>query len=200
MDRRKISKSVTEKNLEILGGCPTSGPEGEVINRKFQYGNRLVETTEYGDAPGAPNCGPPGKRYCYQCHEPVDDVNFNCTLKYNDPMAEILGKCDSCGAPDYYPIGLCPACNGPVYKFSDNFACYHTISGACDFSLNSDHVVEQEVYSNIELANLLVGPMGTREYHGPGEPDTITYQKIVHTESAGWIIETTDCDPEKVLE
>ena len=147
---------------------------------------------------GCPDYGPPGDRHCYECYEPVDDKTLNSYLDYNDPMAAVLGKCDICGAPDYQHIGRCPSCNGPVYNFGDNYTCYNTISGACDFSISKEYLEEQEIYLNVELGNLLVGTMCNHEIHGPGEPHTITYQKIVHSTSTGWIIETTDYDPDQI--
>lgn len=144
-----------------------------------------------------PDCGPPGNRFCYECNEPVDDETFNSYLDYNDPMAAVLGKCDICGAPDYRDIGHCPVCNGPVLNFGENYACYHTISGNCDFSLSKNDLELQEINTNSMVGNLLIGPMRFNVIHGSGQPNTVMFQRIVHTKNEEWTVETLDYDPEQ---
>lgn len=162
----------------------------------FTYGEK--DGVQYEIPPGCPNCGPPGNRHCYECYEPVDDITLSSYLDYNDPMAAVLGKCDICGAPAYEDIGPCPACDGPVYEFANSFACYHTFSGNCNFTMTREYVVEQmeELIPRIQMGNLLVSPMCHEEICKNGKSN-ITYQRIVQSESS-WKIETTDYDPEKV--
>jgi hypothetical protein len=169
------------------------------MNDEYPFGFTFGEKNgvTYKIANGGPDCGPPGNRHCYECYEPVDDIKFNCYLEYDDPMAAVLGKCSICGAPDYQDIGPCPACNGPVYYFGNHYVCYYFINGICDFSVSKGNLEEQEIFSKVEFANLLVGPMRTHIIHGPDEPFTIIYQRIVHTENEGWAVETLDYDPEQ---
>lgn len=156
----------------------------------FTYGEK--DGVRYKISLGCPDNGPPGNRHCYQCYEPVDDKTLNSYLEYNDPMAAVLGKCDICSAPDYYDVGHCPACNGPVYNFGDSYACYNTISGTCDFAISKKNTEKHEIYSNLDFGDLLIGPRYIRVNERSGERYRL-YQRIEKSKRAGWVVKTSKC-------
>lgn len=158
----------------------------------LEHSDQLDEYGEYEIAPGCPDWGTPGKRRCYECGEPVDEIRRECTGHYDDPLAAVLGKCQVCGAPNYEVFGKCPDCGGPVYMFTGHFACYNTTSETCDFRISINRMEELDLIPcEIDIKYLLDDGLLIIE-DGFRDVPLVTHAQIVFNVGKGWDVKLSE--------
>lgn len=134
---------------------------------------------------------------CYECGEPVYDDTHKCCGVYDWHLAEVLGKCCICGAPNFFVYGDCPVCDGYVMHFPDTYACINTIQGTCDFSIDIDKVEEKlgfDAYHHYIKALLHEGWVAN--CYSPNKPYYRLVANLVFTDS-GWDVKVVTTNGEK---
>lgn len=159
--------------------------------KKPEEAVRQHNDSKYEVEPGCPDWGAPGERFCYECGEPVDELDRHCTGRYDDPLAAVLGTCFVCGAPNYEVLGNCPVCGGPVYEFEEYFGCYNTTNETCDFMVSIGRMEELGFFPYvINIKNLLDRGLEIHWGNNMEEP-IVTPARIIETDGV-WDVRIFD--------
>lgn len=71
--------------------------------------------------------------HCLACGASVSEKIEDCYQVLDD----ILDRCSKCGKPLYKSVGDCLRCRGHVYVFGDRIACSNTLTGNCNFVIDT---------------------------------------------------------------